>query len=167
MAQSYLQDSFRGLLTLTQLPILQATPISTAPSILEKGGQKSKDPKKTSTQTSQVNRNRAIDELYRYAYILGTSARRKRDPLKALGTNSVKKSLIKQKGVFSQRSRNQLIAPNSNQNQLLNYAKGLKSMLTAGGAKPRGVMWEMATDPSMAVTVFHLLERASVALPLG
>lgn len=185
VAQSYIQDSFRGLLTLSQLPILQNGPISTAPSVLEKGS-KLKDSKKlggasgsTNSQSShtssssapslllsQNQRKRALDELYRYAYILGTGVRRKRDPLTALGSSPTS-ALTNQKGVFSQRSRNQFTATNSaNNKQLLDYARGLKSILSTG-AKPRGVMWDMATDPSLAVTVFHLLERASVALPLG
>lgn len=180
VAQSYIQDSFRGLLTLSQLPILQAGPISTAPSVLEKGS-KLKDSNKqpggsslSSAFNSSSERSRAIDELYRYAYILGTGVRRKRDPLTALESSSsasklAHSALTNRKGVFSQRSRNQFkvssVRPASNK-QLLDYAKSLRSILSTG-AKPRGVMWDMATDPSLAVTVFHLLERASVALPLG
>lgn len=34
-------------------------------------------------------------------------------------------------------------------------------------AKPRGVMWEMATDTSLGVTLLHMMDRASFALPLG
>lgn len=180
VAQSYIQDSFRGLLTLSQLPILQSGSISTAPSVLEKGGSRLKDSNKQPESSSSTNsqRTRAIDELYRYAYILGTGVRRKRDPLTALGSSSsgpnlAHSALSNRKGVFSQRSRNQFTAnpvtttttPASNK-QLLDYARNLKSILSTG-AKPRGVMWDMATDPSLAVTVFHLLERASVALPLG
>lgn len=185
VAQSYIQDSFRGLLTLSQLPILQAGPISTAPSVLEKGS-KLKDSNKqpgssgsstAATSNGVIERTRAIDELYRYAYILGTGVRRKRDPLTALGSSSsasklAHSALTSRKGVFSQRSRNQFTAnsPTSttqvSNKQLIDYAKSLRSILSTG-AKPRGVMWDMATDPSLAVTVFHLLERASVALPLG
>lgn len=162
LAQNYLQDSLRSLLTLSQLPILQANHISTAPSVLEKPYKK-KAVNKVGSQPapqSQSQSQRALAELYRYAYILGT--RRKRDPLAALSSST---SLIKQKGVFSQRSRNQLLAAPNN-NQLMNYARSIRTALGTG-AKPRGVMWDMATDPSLAVTVFHLLERASVALPLG
>lgn len=45
--------------------------------------------------------------------------------------------------------------------------KPASSLLIPNRARPRGVIWDMASDPSLAVTVLHLLERASVALPLG
>lgn len=189
LAQSYLQNSFRGLLTLSQLPILPTGSVSSAPSELEKN-RLSFISKLKSTQTnsgkhpvglaqqnqsqslaSQSQRRRAIDELYRYAYILSTGIGRKKDPLIALGSAPPPKtSMFNQKqGAFSQRSKG-LLTSIQNQKQLLDYAKALRSALSPSAlnkAKPRGVMWDMATDPSLAVTVFHLLERASVALPLG
>lgn len=178
-AQSYLKNSFRDLLTLSQLPILSGSnPISTAPSVLEKKshtkprGAKKAGGSVVGQQDSTDPRKRIFEELYRYIYMLGTGVRNKRDPLEALGSspspNSIALTNHNQKGVFSQRSINQLIA--ANHNQMLNYARKFRSILTTGPmskAKPRGVMWDMATDPSLAVTVFHLLERASVALPLG
>lgn len=168
MAQSYIQDSFRGILTLSQLPILSAGPVSTAPSVYEKKGnlfkRKVGSPINATNASAQDHSKRAIGELYRYAYILGTGARRKRDPLLALGSSANPLSVTYRKNhPFTQRSIN----------QLLDTTRRLGSMLASGGgmamnkAKPRGVMWDMATDPSLAVTVFHLLERASVALPLG
>lgn len=199
VAQNYLQNSFRGLLTLSQLPILPTGSVSSAPSELEKNrlsiitklkgtqtnnsgskhpiGQKQQQHQQSQNfnqSLAQSQRRRALDELYRYAYILSTGIGRKRDPLVALGSSPprsvVASSMLNQKqSVFSQRSKG-LLSSIQNQKQLLDYAKSLRSALLPSAlnkAKPRGVMWDMATDPSLAVTVFHLLERASVALPLG
>lgn len=191
LAQSYLQNSFRGLLTLSQLPILPSGSVSSAPSELEKNrlsfisklkntqtnSNSGKHPAGLAQQNqnqslvSQSQRRRAIDELYRYAYILSTGIGRKKDPLIALGSAPPpKSSMFNQKqGAISQRSKG-LLTSIQNQKQIYDYAKVLRSVLSPGAlnkAKPRGVMWDMATDPSLAVTVFHLLERASVALPLG
>lgn len=181
LAQSYLQDSLRGLLTMSQLPILSANPISTAPSVYERAGKRklaassSGSNKPVASQTSSISsqtqsmRLRAIDELYRYAYIIGSGVRRKRDPLKALSSASSPASSAlsnRRKGFLGQRS-------NGLTSDGLNMASTALKTLLAGGpssskkAKPRGIMWDMATDPTLAVTVFHLLERASVALPLG
>lgn len=181
LAQSYLQNSFRGLLTLSQLPILPTGSISSAPSELEKNrlafitklkstnNNNGKHPTIGQNQSSisQTQRKRAIDELYRYAYILSTGVGRKRDPLVALGSAPPPRSFMfnQKQGAFSQRSKG-LLSSIQNQKHLLDYAKALTPN-ALNKAKPRGVMWDMATDPSLAVTVFHLLERASVALPLG
>lgn len=188
IAQSYLHDSFRGLLTMSQLPILSANPISTAPSIHEcttgrcKAGQSQESGRPTSGSTSttsslnrlQNKRRRALDELYRYAYLVGSGVRRKRDPLKALSSASSPSALSsltnRRRGVFGgQKSNNEQQLAN---NEITNLANAALKLIRASGpsskrAKPRGVMWEMATDPSLAVTLFHLLERASFALPLG
>lgn len=187
-AQNYLQNSFRGLLTLSQLPISPTGSASSAPSEQEKNrvslitklknaqmnhkhpaGQHKPNQNQSSTAESQ--RRRALDELYRYAYILSLGIGRKRDPLMALASKPPpRSSIFKQKqGAFSQRSKG-ILSSIQNQKQMLDYTKALKSLLTPNAlnkAKPRGVMWDMATDPSLVVTVFHLLERASVALPLG
>lgn len=157
LAQKYFQDSLRGLVALSQLPIISpVTPISTAPSVLEKVG---------NHNTTQSKRLRAIEELYRYAYLLSTGVNRKRDPLKALGlgSNGPKSSKL---DPLSQRSIGQLMS-SSSQNKNVRPFKSLLSNDLFQRAKPRGVLWDMSTDPSLAVTVFHLLERASVALPLG
>lgn len=175
MANKYLHDSFRGLLTLTQLPILGGQ-ISTAPSVFERQSylkmKQHQDRNSNSTNLSilsESQRRKAIDELYRYAYILGTSVRRKKkDPLTALASTTPINKITSSTSHHHQ---------NQKSKQLSDYARDIKSLLSSKNlkfdlqsskkAKPRGVMWEMATDPSLAVTVFHLLERASVALPLG
>lgn len=208
LAQNYLQDSFRGLLTLSQLPILPVGPVSTAPSVLEprpaaqhqqrrRGSAASSakpqqtangDHHQTSVPSSATPNNderkgytdrraKALEDLYRYAYILATSmVGRKRDPLKALST----KTRPRRPPVsFTQRSIGQLAADNrrqiSNLIRTLQQALFASSSLASGGggvgklqaANPRGVMWDMATDPTLVVTLMHLIERASVALPLG
>lgn len=174
VAQNYLRDSLRALLTLTQLPILQASQISTAPSVLERGSKLRPTNKTNQTSPSSTDQKfKAIEELYRYAYILGTGVRRKRDPLMALGSGP-KPDSIKPSRKFSQRSllgirHSGSAGSGDGQNQLA-HESALKRLLTftrSKNANPRGVIWDMATDPSLAVTVFHLLERASVALPLG
>lgn len=189
-ALNYLQDSLRDLILLSQLPILQSDPISTAPSVLERGGKLygvkksgnvtglSSGGGSSSSYIDHVTSLRAIDELLRLAYILTTGVRRKRDPLKALAptSNSLISTSNQMASVLSARSLKQLMMPNYNNNRsLTTYAtdtnKRLRSIILSSlpknGAKPRGVVWDMATDPSLAVTVFHLIERASVALPLG
>lgn len=110
-------------------------------------------------------RARAFDEFFRLANIINAGLTSKDDG--STGSNRNKLN------GFNQRSTNVISA--SNQGKLVKYVQGkLKSVipqstnaLTQSRARPRGIMWEMATDPSLAVTVFHLLERASVALPLG
>lgn len=173
---------------MSQLPILSANPISTAPSIHECVAGKCKTGQTlgsggpmdvTSSATSNLNRlqnkrRRAIDELYRYAYLVGSGVRRKRDPLKALSSASSPSALAsftsRRRSIFAhQKSNNQQQIADSDANSLANVA--LKLIRASGQsskrARPRGVMWDMATDPTLAVTLFHLLERASLALPLG
>jgi len=168
LAQSYIQNSLRDLITLTQLPILSAKPSSTAPSVLERKG-KIRGPQKVNASLTESQGTRVLNELYRYAYILGTSVKRKKDPLKALGSvPSFVWSPSKKNGFHSERPKSHLTQ--GILNQIENYKGGLAASLqgaSSNRARPRGVMWDMATDPSLAVTVFHLLERASVALPLG
>ena len=169
---SYLQDSFRDLLTLSQLPILSGGPTSTAPSDLEPGGKQWLANKMVAQQT-WGNRSQSIEDLLRFAYIFG--ARRKRDPLKALGSPppsiiqrrpSLLDSLTRPASPMAVASTKPITDKQST--SISPFANRFGSLLaTNKSAKPRGVMWDMATDPTLAVTVFHLLERASVALPLG
>lgn len=163
---NFVQESFRDLITLSQLPILSNNPASTAPSVYEKGGKFWLDDKQDSPRG---NRTRTIDDFVRFLYLLSTTSRRKRDPLEAMSpqpsnlvttivnqaTNALRKKPLK----LNER-------PYADQ-KLTHWIRGHGNPFLTKDATPRGVMWDMATDPSLAVTVFHLLERASVALPLG
>jgi len=195
IAHTLLKDSLRDWLTLSQLPILPGGPISTAPSELEPGG-KQWLAQRASVQQLKGNRTQTLDDLMRYAYIFGSGVRRKRDPLKVLGpspTNSLTSSggrLISTvsrrpgRSFFGQRkssndnninNNDSKIDASASNNQLAiaqpyanTIAEALSTLLMKNRqAKPRGVMWEMATDPTLAVTVLSLMEKASVALPLG
>lgn len=185
----FLQNSLRDLLALSQLPILASKPLpSTAPSIFETGARRLQ----TSTSLLEqdklganqepgglLGRLQILEDAYRLVRLLAVRMRNKKDPLLALGSSgtdlvaaasqSAPSAANKQRLV--QRSISQLAAwASDNQNQVSRYIQNIKSVLPqakVAKAKPRGVMWEMATDPSLAVTVFHLIERASVALPLG
>lgn len=219
-----MQGSLRDILALTQLPIAPSAggpykptsvqhpqnggrPLSTAPSILESNSRH----KLSANEIAKGSR--ILEELLRFAYIITSGVRTKRDPLIALGDSSTHSGTLDHhkplidgqlttysSSSFSQRSNNnhQLVpikgaggsslssfgsSAVDNSQKLLGYAQKVKSLLNydhftsssnllaaltgPAKAKPRGIMWEMATDPSLAVTVFHLLERASVAVPLG
>lgn len=173
LTQSYIQDSFRDLLTISQLPILSGGPVSTAPSDLEPGG-KQWLANKLAAQQVWGNKSQAFDDLLRYVYIFGTGVRRKRDPLKALRPSPLNAlaAVNQRRNFFNHRPSNLFVKQASGQSldnneQSSRFRNRFGSILAHKNARPRGVMWDMATDPSLAVTVFHLLERASVVLPLG
>lgn len=166
---SFVQDSLRDLITLSQLPIMSNGPVSTAPSIYEKGGKFWFDDKQDNPSRLSGNRTRALDEILRFIYLLSTSSRRKRDPLEAMSSQqpTLVSTLVSQAGnVMRQKPFKFKEGPKSDR-KLTDWIKASGSSLMTKDAMPRGVMWDMATDPSLAVTVFHLLERASIALPLG
>lgn len=166
---SFVQESLRDLITLSQLPIMPGNPISTAPSVYEKGGKLWLDDKQDNPNRLGGNRTRTFDDILRFIYLLSTSSRRKRDPLEAMSSQppTLVSALVSQAS-SALRTRPFKFKDRPKSDRKLSYwIKGDRSPLRTKDAMPRGVMWEMATDPSLAVTVFHLLERASVALPLG
>jgi hypothetical protein len=181
LAQTYFKDSFRDLLTLSQLPILSGGPVSTAPSDLEPGGKKWLANKQAAEQM-RGNRTNAMEDLLRYLYILtNVGVRRKRDPLKALGSNTYSRPSVmgslstSGSNLFNKRPLLSLLAdkPVTSLIKLpppkMFAGSKLGSLIIPNSdhIRSRGVMWDMATDPTLAVTIFHMLERASVALPLG
>lgn len=160
---NFVQESFRDLITLSQLPIMSNNPASTAPSVYEKGGKFWLDDKQIG---ARGNRTRTIDDLVRFIYLLSTSSRRKRDPLEAMSpqpSNLMTTFVNQATNSLRKRPHNR---PYTDR-KLTHWIRGNGNPFFMKDASPRGVMWDMATDPSLAVTVFHLLERASVALPLG
>lgn len=155
-------------------PATSADPLSPAASSTSSATASVASPIPAALTLSEQKRKLAAEEVMRFAYILTKRLSGKNDPLKALAASGPSLNAVPPNKTFSQRSKNPLNSPNR---QFLYYLRQLRHLLMGGPRlrlpnkknqiRPRGVMWDMATDPSLAVTVFHLLESASVALPLG